>query len=149
MDSLSFKTIYGIKSSVKEKIWVIMDASHQCLGRFSSKVASRIRGKHKPSFSPNVDCGDHVIVINSEKIKLTGKKWNYKKYIRYTGYPGGQKISSVKEVFNKDSRLLIYKAVKGMLPKNRLRHQMIQNLHIYQGSKHKHQAQKPILIKTE
>ncbi|WP_185859718.1 50S ribosomal protein L13 [Blattabacterium cuenoti] len=146
MDSLSFKTIFGKKSSIEEKMWVIMDASDQCLGRFSSKVALRIRGKHKPGFSPHMDCGDHVIVINSKKIKLTGKKWDHKKYVRYTGYPGGKKISSVKEVFNKNSRLLIYKAVKGMLPKNRLGHQIIKNLHIYQGSEHKHQAQKPILI---
>ncbi|AER40689.1 MAG: 50S ribosomal protein L13 [Flavobacteriales bacterium] len=142
MDSLSFKTI----NKICPKKWILMDASNQCLGRFSTKVALRIRGKHKSNFSPHIDCGDHVVVIHSEKIKLTGKKWISKKYVRYTGFPGGKKITSVRALFHKNPKQLIYKAVKGMLPKNRLRYKIIKNLHIYTGKEHKHKAQKPILL---
>ncbi|WP_113738226.1 50S ribosomal protein L13 [Blattabacterium clevelandi] len=144
MDFLSFKTINKNDS----KNWIIMDAKDQYLGRFSTQVALKIRGKHKTNFSPNLDCGDYVIVINSKKIKLTGKKWINKKYIRYTGYPGGKKIIIAKDLFIKDSKKIIYKAVKGMLPKNRLGNKIIKNLHIYPGSEHKHQAQKPIQLKN-
>ncbi|WP_185870340.1 50S ribosomal protein L13 [Blattabacterium cuenoti] len=149
MEPLSFKTIFKKKNS--PKMWIIMDAKNQNLGRFSSEVASKIRGKHKSNFSPHLDCGDHVIVINSKKIKLSGKKWNHKKYIRHTGFPGGKKIISVKNLFNQDSRKLIYKAVKGMLPKNRLGRKIIKNLHVYHEDQHKHQSQNPIqniIIKT-
>ncbi|WP_185859122.1 50S ribosomal protein L13 [Blattabacterium cuenoti] len=147
MDPLSLKTASSKRSSIV-KSWVIMDATNQILGRFSSRIASIIIGKHKPFFSPHVDCGDYVIVINSNSIRLTGKKWNHKKYIRYTGYPGGRKVTLVKNLFNKDSRILIYKAVKGMLPKNRLGRSVLKNLHVYQKSNHKHKAQKPILFKS-
>lgn len=123
-----------------------MDATNQILGRFSSKIASIIIGKHKPFFSPHIDCGDHVIVINSNNIRLTGKKWNHKKYIHYTGYPGGQKETYVKNLLNKDSRILIYRAVNGMLPKNRLRRLILKNLHVYKKSNHNHEAQKPVLF---
>ncbi|WP_185851413.1 50S ribosomal protein L13 [Blattabacterium cuenoti] len=142
MDPLSFKTLSKKKGI--SKMWIIMDAKNQYLGRFSSQVASIIRGKHKSDFSPHMDCGDHVIVINSNKIKLSGKKWNKKKYIRHTGFPGGKKIISVKNLFQKDSRKLIFKAVKGMLPKNRLGRKIIKNLHVYHEEKHKHQSQNPI-----
>ncbi|WP_185861970.1 50S ribosomal protein L13 [Blattabacterium cuenoti] len=147
MDSLSFKTASAKKKSI-EKSWIIMDATNQILGRFSSKIASIIIGKHKSFFSPHVDCGDHVIVINSNYIKLTGKKWDKKKYIYHTGYPGGKKTIIVKHLFNKDSRNLIYRAVKGMLPKNRLGRLIFKNLHVYKKSEHNHQAQKPILFKS-
>ncbi|WP_185855889.1 50S ribosomal protein L13 [Blattabacterium cuenoti] len=148
MDPLSFKTTFFNNSTTKtKKMWVVMDAENQYLGRFSSQVALRIRGKHKSIFSPHVDCGDHVIVINSEKIKLSGKKWINKKYIRYTGFPGGRKIVSVKNLFKKDPRILIYKAVKGMIPKNRLGRKIIKNLHVYYGSKHNYQSQKPVYLK--
>ncbi|AWU42578.1 50S ribosomal protein L13 [Blattabacterium punctulatus] len=142
MDFLSFKTINKNDS----KNWIIMDAKDQYLGRFSTKIALIIRGKHKTNFSPNLDCGDYVIVINSKKIKLTGKKWINKKYIRYTGYPGGKKIIFAKDLLIKNSTKIIYKAVKGMLPKNRLGNKIIKNLHIYPSSEHKHQAQKPIQL---
>ncbi|WP_341653450.1 50S ribosomal protein L13 [Blattabacterium cuenoti] len=148
MNFLSFKTISAKKSSFI-KSWIIIDAKNQILGRLSTKIACIIMGKHKPFFSPNINCGDHVIVINSNKIKLTGKKWKNKKYIHYTGYPGGQKIISIQDLLNKDSRSIIYKSVKGMLPKNRLGRLIFKNLHVYPKSEHKHIAQKPILLKLK
>ncbi|WP_341651527.1 50S ribosomal protein L13 [Blattabacterium cuenoti] len=148
MNFLSFKTISAKKSSFV-KSWIIIDAKNQILGRLSTKIACIIMGKHKPFFSPNINCGDHVIVINSNKIKLTGKKWKNKKYIHYTGYPGGQKIISIQNLLNKDSRSIIYKSVKGMLPKNRLGRLIFKNLHVYPKSEHKHKAQKPILLKLK
>ncbi|WP_185867434.1 50S ribosomal protein L13 [Blattabacterium cuenoti] len=148
MDSLSLKTISAKKDYVvKSKSWIIIDATNQILGRLSTKIACIIMGKHKPFFSSHINCGDHVIVINSNKIKLTGKKCNDKKYIHYTGYPGGQKIISIKNLFNKDSRNIIYKSVKGMLPKNRLGRSIFKNLHVYPESEHKHKAQNPSLLK--
>ncbi|WP_185869439.1 50S ribosomal protein L13 [Blattabacterium cuenoti] len=146
MDPLSFKTVFIKKDSIK-KSWIIMDATDQILGRFSSKVAYLIRGKHKSFFTPHINCGDHVIVINSDNIKLTGKKWNNKIYIRHTGYPGGRKITSIKNLYKKDSRDIIYKAVKRMLPKNRLGRLIFKNLHVYKKSNHKHKAQKPNFLK--
>ncbi|WP_185876658.1 50S ribosomal protein L13 [Blattabacterium cuenoti] len=142
MDFLSLKTT-SIKKKLIIRSWIIMDATNQILGRFSSKIAYLIQGKHKPFFSPNVNCGDHVIVINSNNIKLTGKKWINKKYIHYTGYPGGKKITTAKNLFDKDSSILIYKSVRGMLPKNRLRRLIMKNLHIYHKSTHNHHSQKP------
>ncbi|BAM99688.1 50S ribosomal protein L13 [Blattabacterium cuenoti] len=148
MNFLSFKTISAKKSSFV-KSWIIIDAENQILGRLSTEISRIIMGKHKPFFSPNINCGDHVIVINSNKIKLTGKKWNNKKYIHYTGYPGGQKVISIQNLLNKDSRFIIYKSVKGMLPKNRLGRLIFKNLHVYPTSEHKHKAQKPILLKLK
>ncbi|WP_185873682.1 50S ribosomal protein L13 [Blattabacterium cuenoti] len=147
MDFLSFKTNSKNKINYNKK-WVIIDANNQYLGRLASKISLIIRGKHKSYFSPNIDCGDYVIVINSTKIKLSGKKWMQKKYIYYTGYPGGQKIISIKDLFKKNPNKLLYKSVKGMLPKNRLSQKIIKNLHIYQKEKHNHKAQKPFLIKN-
>ncbi|WP_185849049.1 50S ribosomal protein L13 [Blattabacterium cuenoti] len=148
MDYLSFKTISAKKNSVV-KYWIIIDATNQILGRLSTKIACIIMGKHKPFFSPHINCGDHVIVINSNKIRLSGKKWNDKKYIYYTGYPSGKKIIPIKNLFNKNSRNIIYKSVRGMLPKNRLGRLIFKNLHVYPESKHKHEAQKPILLKLK
>jgi ribosomal protein L13, bacterial type len=148
MDFLSFKTI-STKKNFIAKSWIIIDASDQILGRLSTKIACIIMGKHKPFFSPHINCGDNVIVINSSKIKLSGKKWNNKKYIFHTGYPGGQKIISIQNLFEKDSRSIIYKSVKGMLPKNRLGRLIFKNLHVYPKSEHKHQAQKPIFLKLK
>ncbi|WP_185857786.1 50S ribosomal protein L13 [Blattabacterium cuenoti] len=148
MDFLSLKTISAKKNTVV-KSWIIIDATNQILGRLSTKISCIIMGKHKPFFSPHINCGDHVIVINSNKIKLTGKKWNNKKYIYHTGYPGGQKIISIQNLLNKDSRKIIYKSVKGMLPKNRLGRLIIRNLHVYKKSEHQHQAQKPVLLKLQ
>jgi large subunit ribosomal protein L13 len=118
LDSLTYKTISANKETV-DKNWVIVDASGQGLGRMCSKIAKLIRGKYKPSFTPHVDCGDNVIVINAEKITLSGNKWESKEYIRHTGYPGGQRSLTATELFAKDPARLVEKSVKGMLPKNK------------------------------
>lgn len=142
MDTLSYKTVSANKATVN-KGWVVMDAEGQTLGRLSSIAAKMIRGKHKPNFTPHVDCGDNVIVINAEKINLTGKKWDDKVYLRYTNYPGGQRSLTAQEIFDKDPRRLIEKSVKGMLPKNKLGSALFKNLKVYVGSDHDHEAQKP------
>ena len=142
MNTLSYKTISANRNTVKKE-WIIVDADGHTLGRFSSKVAKLIRGKHKTEFTPHVDCGDNVIVINAEKINLTGKKWTEKTYIRHTGYPGGQRSLTATEMFEKNPILLVQKAVKGMLPKNKLGAALLQNLYIYKGAEHKQNAQSP------
>ncbi len=145
MDSLTYKTISANKDTVDKK-WVLVDASEQTLGRMSSKIAKILRGKYKPCFTPHVDCGDNVIVINAEKINLSGNKWENKEYIRYTGYPGGQKSLTAKELFDKNPTRLIEKSVKGMLPKNKLGAQLFRNLKVYVGENHKQEGQNPVSI---
>ena len=145
MDTLSYKTISANKTTVNKE-WVLVDAEGQSLGRLASKVAKLLRGKHKPNFTPHVDCGDNVIVINSEKINLTGNKWQDKTYLRHTGYPGGQRSLTARELFAKDPAKLVEKSVKGMLPKNRLGADLFRNLTVVIGSEHKHEAQKPKTI---
>ena len=145
MDTLSYKTISANKATA-DKQWVLVDAEGQSLGRLASKVAKLLRGKHKPSFTPHVDCGDNVIVINSEKINLTGNKWNDKTYIRHTGYPGGQRSLTATEMFGKDPARLVEKSVKGMLPKNKLGATLFRNLTVVVGAAHSHEAQKPTVI---
>ncbi len=145
MDSLTYKTISANKETV-DKQWVVVDAENQILGRFSSKVAKILRGKNKPNFTPHVDCGDNVIVINAEKIKLSGNKWESKEYIRYTGYPGGQRSLSATELFNKNPDRLIEKSVKGMLPKNKLGAELFRNLYVFSGAEHPHAGQQPVTI---
>lgn len=145
MDTLSYKTISANKSTV-EKQWLLVDAEGQTLGRLASKVAKILRGKHKPSFTPHVDCGDNVIVINAEKINLSGNKWSDKVYLRYTGYPGGQRSTTAQEILDKHPERLIEKSVKGMLPKNRLGAELFRNLKVYAGTDHNHEAQKPKAI---
>ena len=145
MDTLSYKTISANKATVNKE-WVLVDAEGQTLGRLASKVAILLRGKHKPNFTPHVDCGDNVIVINSEKINLTGNKWNDKTYMRHTGYPGGQRSLSATELFGKDPTRIVEKSVKGMLPKNKLGADIFRNLKVYVGSEHDHTAQKPKTI---
>ena len=147
MDTLSYKTISANKATVTKE-WVIVDATDQIAGRLASKVAKLLRGKYKPNFTPHVDCGDNVIIINADKIKFTGAKWTDKIYLSYTGYPGGQREitpEALKAKPNGDDRLL-RRVVKGMLPKNRLGAQLINNLYIYAGSEHKHEAQQPKMI---
>ena len=146
MDTLSYKTISANKATV-EKAWVVVDAENQILGRLCSEIAKIIRGKHKPSFTPLVDCGDQVIVINAEKVRLTGKKMTDKVYIRHTGYPGGQRFSTPREVLVKNPRGVVEAAVKGMLPKNRLGRELFHNLFVYAGPVHPHAAQQPKEIK--
>ena len=145
MDTLSYKTISANKATV-DKQWVLIDAEGQTLGRLASKVAILLRGKHKPNFTPHVDCGDNVIVINSEKINLSGNKWNDKSYIRHTGYPGGQRSFTATEMFAKDPARLVEKSVKGMLPKNKLGAALFRNLDVVVGAAHKHEAQQPKTI---
>ncbi|MDG1973449.1 MAG: 50S ribosomal protein L13 [Flavobacteriaceae bacterium] len=145
MDSLIYKTISANKNTVDKK-WVIIDANGQTLGRMCSKVAKLLRGKYKPNFTPHVDCGDNVIVINAEKIILSGNKWESKEYIRYTGYPGGQRSLTANELFAKDPTRLVEKSVKGMLPKNKLGANLFRNLKVYVGENHKQEGQNPVLI---
>ena len=142
MESLSYKTVSANKATV-QKEWIVVDAEGHNLGRLASKVAVLLRGKHKPGYTPHVDCGDNVIVINAEKINLTGNKLDDKTYIRHTGYPGGQRVLTAKVMQQKNTALLIEKAVKGMLPKNKLGAQLFRNLSVNVGSEHKHEAQQP------
>lgn len=145
MDTLSYKTISANKNTVNKE-WVLVDAEGQTLGRMSSIVAKLIRGKFKPNYTPHVDCGDNVVVINAEKIILSGKKWTDKSYIRHTGYPGGQKSLTATELFEKDPTRLVEKSVKGMLPKNKLGSTLFRNLKVYAGAEHNQEAQKPKTI---
>lgn len=145
VDTLSYKTISANKATV-DKQWVLVDAEGQTLGRLASKVAKILRGKYKPNFTPHVDCGDNVIVINAEKINLSGNKWADKTYLRYTGYPGGQRSTTANELLEKHPERIIEKSVKGMLPKNKLGAELFRNLKVYAGSEHGHEAQKPKAI---
>lgn len=142
MDTLSYKTISANKATV-DKDWVVVDATGHVLGRFASEVAKIIRGKNKPSYTPNVDCGDNVIVINADKIEMTGGKWDDRVYLRYTGYPGGQRATTPRQLKAKSSTLLVERAIRGMLPKNRLGRDLFRNLYVYEGAEHGHEAQKP------
>jgi large subunit ribosomal protein L13 len=145
VDTLSYKTISANKATV-QKEWVVIDATDQVLGRLGSKVAKLLRGKYKPSFTPHVDCGDNVIIINAEKVKMTGNKWSDRIYLSHTGYPGGQRETNPAKVLAKDPLKLYKKVVKGMLPKNRLSDAIIGNLYVYAGSEHPHSAQTPKVI---
>ena len=146
MDSLSYKTISANAATV-DKQWVVIDATDEVLGRLASQVAKILRGKHKPSYTPHVDCGDYVIVINADKVKLTGKKMTDKVYTRHTGFPGGQRFATPADYLAKKPTFLIEKAVKGMLPKTRLGEAIMKNLKVYAGAEHPHAAQNPKAIK--
>ena len=145
MDTLSYKTVSANKNTVSKE-WLLVDADGQALGRLASEVAKLLRGKHKPNFTPHVDCGDNVVVTNAAKISLSGKKWESKEYIRHTGYPGGQRSLSAKELLAKDPSRIVEKAVKGMLPKNKLGAELFRNLKVYAGENHGQEAQKPKVI---
>ena len=142
MNTLSYKTISANKETAKKE-WVVVDATDQVVGRFCSKVAKLLRGKYKPNFTPHVDCGDNVIVINADKVVLTGNKWNDRVYLSYTGYPGGQRETTPARLKDKGEDRLFRKVVKGMLPKNRLGDKLLGNLYVYAGTEHKHEAQQP------
>ena len=146
MNTLSYRTVSANNATV-QKEWFVLDATNQVLGRLSSQVASILRGKHKTNFTPHVDCGDNIIVINAEKIRLTGKKWTDKEYVRHTGYPGGQRINSPADVAQVNPGKIIEMAVKRMLPRNRLGNAIFNNLHVYAGSEHPHTAQQPKELK--
>ncbi|MDR2802586.1 MAG: 50S ribosomal protein L13 [Prevotellaceae bacterium] len=142
MDTQSYKTVSANVATVNKE-WLVIDATDQVLGRLASRVACLLRGKHKVNFTPHVDCGDNVIVINAEKIRLTGKKLTDKVYVRHTGYPGGQRFTTPKELLARKPFAVVEEAVRGMLPKNRLGAALFRNLHVYAGAEHPHQAQQP------
>lgn len=146
MNTLSYKTVSANKNTVNKE-WIVVDAEGEILGRLSSQIAKVIRGKHKPTYTPHVDCGDNVIVINADKIKLTGNKLGEKQYVSYTGYPGGQRFISPKELLAKHPTRVIEKAVRGMLPKSRLGRALYRNLFVYAGPEHPHAAQNPKTVK--
>ncbi len=142
MDTLSYKTLSANITTVDKK-WLIADAEGKTLGRFCSEIAKVLRGKNKTNFTPHVDCGDYVIVINAEKVNLSGNKMEAKEYQNFSGYPGGRKVTLAKDLLAKKPQDLIERAVRGMLPKNRLGRQIFTNLYVYAGSEHPHAAQKP------
>ncbi|MGV8962891.1 MAG: 50S ribosomal protein L13 [Candidatus Saccharimonadaceae bacterium] len=142
MNTLSYKTV-SVNKETAQKEWVEIDAKGQTLGRLASKVAKLIRGKYKPSFTPHVDCGDNVIIINADKVELTGNKWTDRIYYSHTGYPSGQRETTPAELMKKGSDRLFRKVVKGMLPKNKLGDAIINNMYVYAGETHPHEAQKP------
>lgn len=142
MNTQSYKTL-SANSKTVDKQWVLIDAEGQVLGRVATRIASLLRGKHKPNFTPHVDCGDNVIVINADKVRLTGNKIDQKSYIRHTGYPGGQREVVAKDMLRKHPERLIEAAVKGMLPKNTLGRDLFRNMRVYVGGEHPHQAQNP------
>ena len=142
MNTLSFKTKSANEATVKRD-WYIVDATNLTLGRMSAKIAAILRGKNKPYYTPHTDCGDYVIVINVEKVILTGNKMDEKEYQTYSGYPGGQKAELAKDLIRRRPEVMIERAVKGMLPKNRLGRKMYKKLFAYAGAVHPHTAQKP------
>jgi large subunit ribosomal protein L13 len=145
VDTLSYKTVSANKETINKE-WVLVDAEGLVLGRLASEVAKILRGKNKPVFTPHVDCGDNVIVINAEKVVLTGKKMSDKQYVRHSGYPGGQRFQNPLEILAKYPERLVEKAVKGMLPKNKLGRKLYGNLHVVIGPEHKFAAQKPKVV---
>lgn len=146
MNTPSYKTTYVNNETVKKE-WFIVDAENQIAGRLATKVAMVLRGKHKPSYSPHVDCGDNVIIVNAEKVKFTGKKLDDKQYVRYTGYPGGQRFSTPRKLLDTNPTQVLRHAIKGMLPKNKLGSKLQTNVFIYAGNKHPHEAQQPKELK--
>ncbi len=145
MNTLSYKTVSVNKANADKK-WLVIDAEGLVLGRLASEAAKFLRGKHKACFTPHSDCGDNVIIINAEKVRLTGNKEENKYYVRYSGYPGGQKIRTYKQQMAKKPEVIIEHAIKGMLPKNKLGSELFRNLYVYVGGEHKHQAQQPKVV---
>lgn len=146
VDSLSYKTISANAATVTKE-WVVIDATNEVLGRLASQIAKILRGKNKPGYTPHVDCGDYVIVVNAEKVKLTGDKLTEKVYVRHTGYPGGQRFATAQDYLKKKPEFVIEEAVRGMLPKTRLGEAIFKNLKVYAGAEHPHAAQNPKAIK--
>ncbi len=148
MNTISYKTV-SANSQTVTKNWVLVDAEGQTLGRLASNIAYLLRGKNKPDFTPHVDCGDNVVVINAEKIVLSGQKATDKQYVRHTEYPGGQRFTTPEELLMKRPTKVLENAVKGMLPKNRLGRELFRNLYVYEGAEHKQEAQKPTKIEIK
>lgn len=147
MNTLSYKTKSAKKDEVARK-WYVFDAEGEVVGRMSTKIADILRGKHKASYTPHVDTGDYVIILNADKVRFTGQKWAQKEYITYSGYTGGQKRRTAEQMRAKKPEQIVRAAVKGMLPKNKLANQMINKLFIYTGSEHPHAAQQPEELKV-
>ena len=153
MDSLSYKTVYATPETIKKE-WVVIDATDQILGRLCAKVAKILRGKYKPDFTPNMDCGDNVIIINADKVKMSGDKMHRREYLRFTGYPGGQRVYTPADLMNKSYKStvksgkhpLFIKVVKGMLPKNRLGAALLDNLYVYNTAEHPFESMNPKVI---
>jgi large subunit ribosomal protein L13 len=137
------RTTFITKPNEVERKWYVIDAADLTLGRLSSEIARILRGKHKPIYSPSADAGDYVIVVNADKLKLTGRKRDQKTYEHRSGYVGNKKVTTLREMMDKNSAFVLKHAVKGMLPKNNLGRQMFSKLHVYSGPEHKHEAQKP------
>lgn len=146
MDTISYKTVSANKATVKKE-WILIDAENEVVGRLASKVAFILRGKHKTDFTPHVDAGDNVIIINAEKVKFSGTKMDVKEYVRYTGYPGGQRFASPKTLLAKHPERILEYAIHGMLPKTKLGDQLRRNVFIYAGAEHPHAAQQPKEVK--
>lgn len=142
MDANSFKT-YSAKPDEVERDWYVVDAEDQVVGRMASQIASILRGKHKPQFTPHVDTGDFVIVVNAEKVRFTGNKETKKQYFRYSGYPGGERLNTPEEMRDSKPAFIVHNAVKGMMPKGPLGRQMLKKLKVYAGPDHPHAAQQP------
>lgn len=142
VDTLSYRTVSANKATVTKE-WFVIDATNVVVGRLASRVTLVLRGKHKPSYTPHVDCGDNVIIINAEKVRFTGKKFSDKNYYRHTGYPGGKRVTHPIEVLRSHPERIVEHAVRGMLPKNRLGRRLFRNLFIYVGAEHPHAAQQP------
>jgi large subunit ribosomal protein L13 len=142
VDALSYKTKFASKTSV-EKDWILVDAENQIVGRLASKVALLLRGKHKTHYTPHADAGSHVVIINADKVRFTGKKLTDKTYIRYTGYPGGQRYATPKELLKRKPTEILAHAIHGMLPKGRLGRQLNTHVRIFAGNAHTHEAQQP------
>ena len=142
MSQLHFTTKHANEATVQHNWWVV-DGTNQTVGRLCSKIAAVLRGKNKAFFTPHVDCGDYVIVINADKVVFTGNKFKDKQYINFSGYPGGKKEEAAKELIRRRPEVVVERAVKGMLPKNRLGRKMYKKLYVYAGSDHPHTAQKP------
>lgn len=145
MNTISYKTVSANKETA-DKNWLLVDAEGETLGRLASKVAFLLRGKHKTNFTPHVDCGDFVVIVNAANIKLSGAKVEEKQYIRHTGFPGGQRFSTPSELLKKQPTKVVENAIKGMLPKNKLGRQMFRNLHVYAEATHNQEAQQPVKV---
>jgi len=143
------RTTYITKPLEVERKWYVVDAEGQTLGRLCTQIAHMLRGKHKTVFSPNADVGDHIIVVNAEKIAVTGKKMNQKMYVRHSGYIGSRRETSLKDMLRTKPEEVIKHAVKGMLPKNNLGKQMLSKFYVYAGPNHRHEAQKPEVLKFD
>ncbi len=145
MNTLSYKTVSANKATVNKE-WLLIDAEGEILGRLSSVAAKLLRGKHKTNYTPHVDCGDNIVIINADKVRLTGNKLTEKQYVRHTGYPGGQRFATPKELLAKKPTAIIEHAIRGMLPKTKLGDAIYRNLYVYAGPNHNQEAQKPRLI---